>query len=95
MAVCIRDVMLTQLSMVLSSSNVSCRVGHAVQSGIMTMTDRSRPCPSVTHRHHTIVYRVDIANGARAHAGIEVSGELVEFEWLTGAAQIFTALIKA
>ena len=40
MAVCIRDLMLTQLSMVRSSSNVSCRAGHAVQCGIMTRTDR-------------------------------------------------------
>ena len=40
MAVCIRDVMLTQLSLLRSSSNVSCRAGHAVQCGIMTRTDR-------------------------------------------------------
>jgi len=40
MAVCIQDVRLTQLSMLRSSSNVSCRAGHAVQCGIMTRTDR-------------------------------------------------------
>ena len=51
-------------------------------------------CPSVTHRHHTIVDRVGMANGAWAHAGIEVRCAFVKSRELGGSARIFADLVS-